>query len=208
MAAVLCVLFVGVTQLILPGLLDKAIPYAEEKAAEYINGTLTIGSVSRPGGTVFVVRDIMIKDKKQQTVASKNDASKTFQRRQVYLDCSRYDSITGEQLSENKPLLEFGGKGLDQLNELVKQGLKKGDLVSIEFAVQGTTYKDGQGNTKNFTGIRPYSIERYVPKSQQRQQEQATMPQAAAPAPEQTQQPQQAQSLVQTSQDGTDGLPF
>ena len=70
MAAVLCVLFVGVTQLILPGLLDKAIPYAEEKAAEYINGTLTIGSVSRSGGTVLVARDIEIKDKKQQTVAS------------------------------------------------------------------------------------------------------------------------------------------
>ena len=156
----------------------------------------------------FVLIGRIIAVDQQQSVASKSDPTKTFPRRQVYMDCSRYDSITGEQLSENKPLLEFGGKGLDQLNELVKQGLKKGDLVSIEFAVQGTTYKDGQGNTKNFTGIRPYSIERYVPKSQQRQQEQATMPQAAAPAPEQTQQPQQAQSLVQTSQDGTDGLPF
>lgn len=142
----------------------------------------------------------------QQTVASKSDASKTFQRRQVYLDCSRYDSITGEQLSENKPLLEFGGKGLDQLNELCKQGLKKGDLVSIEFAVQGNTYKDGQGNTKNFTGIRPYAIERYVPKSQQRQQQEQAVPQAAAPAP----QPQAAApaSPIVTSQDGTDGLPF
>lgn len=142
----------------------------------------------------------------QQTVASKNDASKTFQRRQVYLDCSRYDSITGEQLSENKPLLEFGGKGLDQLNELCKQGLKKGDLVAIEFAVQGSTYKDGQGNVKNFTGIRPYSIERYVPKNQQRHQQEQAIPQAAAPAP----QPQAAAhaSSIVTSQDGTDGLPF
>ena len=134
----------------------------------------------------------------QQTVASKNDASKTFSRRQVYLDCSRYDSITGEQLSENKPLLEFGGKGLDQLNELCKQGLKKGDLVAIDFAIQGNTYKDGQGNTKNFTGIRPYAIERYIPKSQQ-QSVQETVPQqepAPAPAPQ------------ATSQDGTDDLPF
>jgi hypothetical protein len=154
----------------------------------------------------FVLIGRIIAVDQQQTVASKNDASKTFQRRQVYLDCSRYDSITGEQLSENKPLLEFGGKGLDQLNELCKQGLKKGDLVSIEFAVQGNTYKDGQGNTKNFTGIRPYSIERYVPKSQQRQQEQTAIPQAAAPAP----QPQAAApaSSIVTSQDGTDGLPF
>ena len=119
----------------------------------------------------------------QQTIASKTDATKTFQRRKVYLDCSRYDSITGEQLSENKPLLEFGGKGLDQLNELVKQGLKKGDLVSIKFVVQGDTYKDEHGNTKNFTGIRQYSIERYVPRSQQQQTQQP----APAPAP----QPQQ-----------------
>ena len=154
----------------------------------------------------FVLIGRIIAVDQQQTVASKNDASKTFQRRQVYLDCSRYDSITGEQLSENKPLLEFGGKGLDQLNELVSQGLKKGDLVSIEFAVQGNTYKDGQGNTKNFTGIRPYSIERYVPKSHQRQQEQTAIPQAAAPAP----QPQASApaSPIVTSQDGTDGLPF
>ena len=106
----------------------------------------------------------------QETVASKSDASKTFARRQVYLDCSRYDSITGERLQDNFPLLEFGGKGLEQLNELCNQGLKANDLVSIEFAVQGTTYKDAQGNTKNYTGIRPYSIARYVPKNQQQSQ--------------------------------------
>ena len=155
----------------------------------------------------FVLIGRIIAVDQQQTVASKNDATKTFQRRQVYLDCSRYDSITGEQLSENKPLLEFGGKGLDQLNELCKQGLKKGDLVSIEFAVQGNTYKDAQGNTKNFTGIRPYSIERYVPKSQQRQQQEQSMPQAAAPQQAPASAPAPAPA-PQTSQDGTDGLPF
>jgi hypothetical protein len=54
--------------------------------------------------------------------------------------------------------------------------------------------------------IRPYSIERYVPKSQHRQYEQTAIPQAAAPAP----QPQAAApaSSIVTSQDGTDGLPF
>ena len=166
----------------------------------------------------------------QQTIASKMDATKTFQRRKVYLDCSRYDSITGEQLSENKPLLEFGGKGLDQLNELVKQGLKKGDIVSIKFVVQGDTYKDEHGNTKNFTGVRPYAIERYVTRSQQNQQNQQQAPVQAPAQAQQTQQPtpitssilqQQAQKQqasapfppadvppVQTSQDGTDGLPF
>lgn len=134
----------------------------------------------------------------QETVASKSDASKTFARRQVYLDCSRYDSITGERLQDNFPLLEFGGKGLEQLNALCQQGLKKGDLVQIEFAVQGNTYKDAQGQTKNFTGIRPYAIERYVPKSQQVQQ----------PAPQQ--QPVQNNQPFPPAQQAGDGndLPF
>lgn len=139
----------------------------------------------------------------KETVASKSDASKTFARRQVYLDCSRYDSITGERLQDNFPLLEFGGKGLEQLNALCQQGLKRGDLVQIEFAVQGNTYKDAQGQTKNFTGIRPYAIERYVPKSQQVQQ----------PAPQQqpVQQPVQNNNpfppSTQQAGDGND-LPF
>lgn len=162
----------------------------------------------------FVLIGRIIAVDQQQTIASKTDASKTFQRRQVYLDCSRYDSITGERLQENRPLLEFGGKGLDQLNELVRQGLKKGDLVSIEFVVQGNTYKDVQGNTKNFTGIRPYSIERYVPRSQQQQQTQqpaqaqqpAPQPQQQAPAPQQAQQPQTNDAFQQRPEN--DGLPF
>jgi len=147
---------------------------------------------------VLIGRIIAV-DQQQTIMASKSDASKTFQRRRVYLDCSRYDSITGEQLQENKPMLEFGGKGLEQLNELCKQGLKKGDLVSIEFAVQGNTYKDAQGNTKNFTGIRPYAIERYIPKSQQNQHQAQAAPPQQAPA-------QQPPVTIPTGTD--DGLPF
>lgn len=144
-----------------------------------------------------------------ETVASKSDSTKTFQRRQVYLDCSRYDSITGEQLQENKPLLEFGGKGLEQLNELANQGLKKGDLVSVEFAVQGTSYKDAQGNTKNYTGIRPYAIERYKPKSQQNGQQSAQGQQGAQsnqPAPQTNTQSPFPPAGQQGA--GNDDLPF
>ena len=157
----------------------------------------------------FVLIGRIIAVDQQQTIASKTDSTKTLQRRKVYLDCSRYDSITGEQLQENRPLLEFGGKGLDQLNELVKQGLKKGDLVSIEFVVQGNTYKDAQGNTKNFTGIRPYSIERYVPRSQQQTQQSAPTPQLA-PAPAPAPQPQaQTQQAAPAFQEGNEkDLPF
>ena len=150
----------------------------------------------------FILIGRIIAVNQPETVASKSDASKTFTRRQVYLDCSRYDSITGEQLQENKPLLEFGGKGLEQLNAMCQQGLKKGDLVQIEFAVQGNSYKDKDGKTKNYTGIRPYAIEPYMPKRQVQQ-----------PAPQQ----QPVQQPVQNNQpfpppaqqaEGGDDLPF
>lgn len=146
-----------------------------------------------------------------ETVASKSDSTKTFQRRQVYLDCSRYDSITGEQLQENKPLLEFGGKGLEQLNELANQGLKKGDLVSVEFAVQGTSYKDAQGNTKNYTGIRPYGIERYKPKNQQNGQQSAQGQQQGAQSNQPAPQTNTASPFPPAGQQGAgnnDDLPF
>lgn len=146
----------------------------------------------------FVLVGKVIAINREETVASKNDATKSFNRRQLYLDCSRYDSITGEKLQENYPLLEFGGKGLEQLNALCQQGLKKGDLVSIEFVVQGNNYKDAQGNTKNFTGIRPYSIALYIPKSQQVQQPQTQQAQVQQPV----QQPQTQQSKTE------DDLPF
>ena len=155
-------------------------------------------------GFILVGKIVAINE--QETVASKSDSTKTFSRRQLYLDCSRYDSITGERLQDNFPLLEFGGKGLEQLNELCKNGLKKGDLVQIEFAVQGSTYKDAQGVTKNYTGIRPYSISRYVPRGQQSQQSQN----------QQQGQAQQSQNLFPQSQGqsqgqrqgGADDLPF
>ena len=155
-------------------------------------------------GFILVGKIVAINE--QETVASKSDSTKTFSRRQLYLDCSRYDSITGERLQDNFPLLEFGGKGLEQLNELCKNGLKKGDLVQIEFAVQGSTYKDAQGVTKNYTGIRPYGISRYVPRGQQSQQSQN----------QQQGQAQQSQNLFPQSQGqsqgqgqgGDDDLPF
>lgn len=140
-----------------------------------------------------------------ETIASKTDASKTFDRRQVYLDCSRYDSITGEKLQDNKPLLEFGGKGLEQLNDLVDNGLKKGDLVSVEFAVQGTSYKDAHGNTKNFTGIRPYAIERYVRRSENVQSQ---APQVQPQAQPQVQVQPQPQVQAPFPSQSNDDLPF
>ena len=69
-AAVFCVLFLGITQIVMPGLLEKAGPYAEKMAADYVNGTVQLGSVTWPGSNTLLVKDILVRDQKQQTVAT------------------------------------------------------------------------------------------------------------------------------------------
>jgi hypothetical protein len=94
------------------------------------------------------------------------------------MDCTRYDPYTGERGYENTPLLEFGGKAMEKLNELVNNGLKKDDIVVVSFDIQGTPYeKDGKKQV--FTRVRPFDIE-LKPKPQQTQEAPAAAP---APAP-------------------------
>ena len=69
-AAVFCVLFLGITQLVLPGLLEKAGPYAEKLAADHVNGEVQIGSITWPGSNQILVRDVVLKDRRQETVAT------------------------------------------------------------------------------------------------------------------------------------------
>lgn len=132
-----------------------------------------------------------------ENVPSKKEQGKTFQRRQLFMDCTRYDPYTGERGFENTPLLEFGGKGLEQLNALVEQGLTKGDIVTVTFDVIGTKYQDQQGKAQVFTAVRPYAIEKRNIQGQGQQQ--------AAPAPAPVPQPAPA---PQGNQPNNDDLPF
>lgn len=66
---VFCVLFIGLTRIVLPDLLQQAAPYAEKLAADYVNGTVQIDAVTWPGSNVILVKDIVIRDRKQKTVA-------------------------------------------------------------------------------------------------------------------------------------------
>lgn len=126
-----------------------------------------------------------------ETIASKDPNKQPMQKRSLYMDCTRYDPYTGERGYENTPLLEFGGKAMEKLNELVNNGLKKDDIVVVSFDVQGTPYeKDGKKQV--FTRVRPFDIE-LKPKPQQTQESPAPAP---TPAP------------AATSQDGKDDLPF
>ena len=134
-----------------------------------------------------------------QEIPSREAGKPAMKKRELYLDCTRYDSITGiRDERENKPLLEFGGDKL--LEKLAALDLKKDDVVGVKFAIQGTPYKDEKsGKTKVFTAIRCYDIEiiRKADGSEIKQPQQAAAP-AVQPAP----------APQQTSQDGRDNLPF
>ena len=74
-AAIFCALFLGLTQIVLPDMLEQAGPYAEKLAADYINGTVQIGSITWSGSNKILIQDIAVKDKKQQPVATVPTAS-------------------------------------------------------------------------------------------------------------------------------------
>lgn len=138
----------------------------------------------------------------EQTIQSTKEQGKTFKRRQLYMDCSRYDGLTGERLDENYPLLEFGGKALEQLNQLVGTGVKKGDLVCVSFVVDGVAYeKDGKKQV--MTKVRPIGIARWQRQNQPQPQAQGQQQAAPAPAP----QPAPVQQ-PQNGGDNNDDLPF
>jgi hypothetical protein len=129
-----------------------------------------------------------------ETITSQ-ETGKQYQKRKLLIDCTRYDPYTGERGYENTPMLEFGGKGLEQLNQLVDAGLKKGELVTIDFVVEGRNYKDQSGKTQNFTGVRPYAIVKRV----------LTQQPAAPAAPTATPAPAPAAPVDKPKDDG---LPF
>ena len=163
-----CALFAVVTQAVLPGLLDKAVPYIEKLAADYINGTVSIGSVSRPEGLTLLVKDIKVKDRKQQLVVSvpetrisinpikglgglaKAVSSVELQRPTVYIKQDKDETWNFENLlkpSESDTTPFYG-------EVAVKQGVVAVDLPegSWQYAVSGKV--DGSYNPAfdlNFT---------------------------------------------------------
>nr|DAX75869.1 MAG TPA: Single-strand binding protein, single stranded DNA-binding protein.3A [Caudoviricetes sp.] len=119
-------------------------------------------------GRVFYIGDT-------NSIKSK-DGSKTYYKRELVLDATRFDGLTGQRGYDNFPSIEFNGDNCHLLDQL-----KMGDVVTVSFDLQGTKYeKDGQ--TRFFTSIRGYKVE---PK------------QVYQPAQPQTPQPQTPQPPVQ-----------
>lgn len=86
-----------------------------------------------------------------QQVASKSGS--TFSRRELVLNCARYDQYTGEKISENHPQFEFSGKACEKLD-----GLNVGDVIVVSFTLQGSWYEK-DGLRRNFTRVVGYDIE-------------------------------------------------
>ena len=88
-----------------------------------------------------------------ESIKSK-DGSKTYYKRELVLDATRFDGMTGERGFDNFPSFEFSG---DKCSELDKFSV--GEVVTVTFDLQGTKYeKDGQ--TRFFNRVRGYKIER------------------------------------------------
>ena len=125
---------------------------------------------------------IAISDKQSFTG---KESGKTTEKRQLFLDCTRFDPYTGERGFENTPLLEFTNKALEKLEVLMGQGLKKDDVVTVSFDIQGNKWKNAEGKTQIITSIRPYDIEITRPQTNTTE----TTQQASAPVdnpPQQT----------------------
>ena len=144
---------------------------------------------------------------KVQTVASADPSKAPLKKREIYIDCTRYDPYTGERSQyENKPLLEFvSDKTLEKVNPVL-DSIQKDDIVTISFDLQGRQYKGKDGKTQFTTGIRCYDIAVTRRAGQAAAQPVQAAPQAAA-------QPQYAAPTAESpfaggSENDNDALPF
>lgn len=126
-----------------------------------------------------------------------------YQVQEFYVDCSRYNSFTGE-LIENLLKFQVGGQKIDLL-----QDLNKGDLVKVHFSLKGRLYDKPDGSGKaHFQVAEVYKID-IIP-----QKEKETNSQAPEPPQKETPPPVQQQSAPPQSagynpfDDEDDDLPF
>jgi len=120
------------------------------------------------------------------------DPARTIIRREIIIDCTRYDPYTGERSKfENTPSLEFSGDITAELDTITP-----GDVVTVYFDLVGTSYTDKTTKQQRiFTRPRPYKIEKRQQVSQ-------------APQPASPQQYQQAPLPFPPQPDYSGTMPF
>lgn len=107
------------------------------------------------------------------------DGTKTYSRRELTLDCTRFDPYTGERDKfENTPTVEFSGDRCALLDSF-----RVGQVVTVSFDLQGRSYQSG-GETKYFTSVRGYKIESKQAVSQQPATSDNPAPYASQPVSE------------------------
>jgi len=78
----------------------------------------------------------------------------TFRKRELVLDCTRFDSSTGEPY-ENHPSFEFVGQKCELLDKI-----KAGQRVEVSFSLSGVKYEDKTTHeTKYFTKVVGYNVQ-------------------------------------------------
>lgn len=88
---------------------------------------------------------------------------KVFKKRELVLDCSYRNQLTGQIERANYPKFEFTGNHVDDLN-----GFNIGDIVTVSFSLNGSrSEKDGQ--VRYFTNVQGYRIEKYQSRYNQQQ---------------------------------------
>jgi hypothetical protein len=145
-----------------------------------------------------------------QSVASSDPSKQPFRKREVYIDCTRFDPYTGQRSEfENKPLLTFAGeKTLAKVNPVLDQ-VCKDDIITISFELVGRQFKDKDQKTRFMTEVRCYDvvITRKVGQQgvQGTQQSVPQPPQQPAPQPQPEPAPQAQSPFVG---DNSNDLPF
>jgi hypothetical protein len=136
------------------------------------------------------------------TVSLTTKSGNPFTKRELVLDCTRFDPYTGERSQfENTPMIEF-----IQDKCALLDGLKIGQVVTVNYDLQGMKVTNAEGRERYINSVRGFKVELrgHQPQPQQTQAstiniyQQEVKPVTAAPSP--TPQPQA------TAQ--SDGLPF
>lgn len=98
---------------------------------------------------------------------------KTFYKRELVLDASRFDQYSGQKF-ENYPKFEFTGNNCSSLDQF-----KIGQVVTVSFVLSGRRVEKN-GQVSFFTNVTGYKVEPYV---RQNQPQQVAQPvQQAAPS--------------------------
>lgn len=144
---------------------------------------------------------------------------KAFTKRNIVLDCTRFDPYTGERGFENYPSFDFYAEKCIELDKF-----QQGQVVTIHFDVVGSYY---QPSDKYITNVRAYKIEprqpannnglhvapqiqqpAYQPQPQNVSQDSFVTTQSATPRPAQAPQTYNSNNPLPPQGLGGNDLPF